>query len=97
MKAIILAAGYATRLYPITRDFPKSLLPIAGRPILEYTLEKVSACRDSATVYIVTNDKFLIFLRAGILNTPGAFLPRFSRKKRSLTIKPSRMKKDLAA
>ena len=58
MKAIILAAGYATRLYPLTRDFPKSLLPVADRPILEYTIEKVSACRDIETVYIVTNDKF---------------------------------------
>ncbi|MCK4649408.1 NDP-sugar synthase, partial [bacterium] len=38
MKALILAAGYATRLYPLTKDRPKPLLPIAGKPILEYIM-----------------------------------------------------------
>ncbi|MBA7658132.1 UTP--glucose-1-phosphate uridylyltransferase [subsurface metagenome] len=58
MKAIILAAGYATRLYPLTENFPKTLLPIAGKAILEYTLEKLSLCRDIDTIYLVTNNKF---------------------------------------
>ncbi len=58
MKAVILAAGYATRLYPLTRDTPKTLLPVAGRPILEYTLDKISDCCDIDQTYIVTNNKF---------------------------------------
>ncbi len=58
MKAIILAAGYATRLHPLTRDLPKSLLPVAGKPILEYTLEKIGECREIDRIYIVTNRKF---------------------------------------
>ncbi len=58
MTAIILAAGYATRLYPLTRDFPKTLLPVAGRPILEYTLDKLAECQDIERIYIVTNLKF---------------------------------------
>lgn len=58
MTAIILAAGYATRLYPLTQNFPKTLLPVAGRPILEYTLEKLAECQDIERIYIVTNRKF---------------------------------------
>jgi len=58
LTAIILAAGYATRLYPLTRDFPKTLLPVAGRPILDYTLEKLAECQDIERIYIVTNLRF---------------------------------------
>ena len=38
MKAVILAAGYATRLRPLTDDVPKPLLPVGGRPILDWIL-----------------------------------------------------------
>jgi len=58
VKAIILAAGYATRLYPYNKDLPKALLPIAGKPIIEYTIQKIAACRDIEKIYIVTNNKF---------------------------------------
>ena len=39
MKVIILAAGYATRLYPLTLTQPKPLLPVAGKPILDHIIE----------------------------------------------------------
>ncbi|PIN69863.1 hypothetical protein COV93_03810 [Candidatus Woesearchaeota archaeon CG11_big_fil_rev_8_21_14_0_20_43_8] len=58
IKAIILAAGYATRLYPLTLDKPKPLLPVAGKPIMEYILGKVSEVSDIDEVYVVTNNKF---------------------------------------
>jgi glucose-1-phosphate thymidylyltransferase len=58
LKAIILAAGYATRLYPLTKDTPKTLLPVAGKPILEYIVEQIAACRDIDRVYLVTNSRF---------------------------------------
>jgi glucose-1-phosphate thymidylyltransferase len=58
VKAIILAAGYATRLYPYTKDLPKALLPIAGKPIIEYTIQKIAECNDIEKIYIVTNNKF---------------------------------------
>lgn len=58
MKAIILAAGYATRLYPLTENFPKSLLPIAGRPLLEYTIGKIRSCPEIDQIFVVTNSKF---------------------------------------
>ena len=41
MKAIILAGGYARRLWPVTRHIPKQLLPVAGKPIIEYSIEKL--------------------------------------------------------
>ncbi len=41
MKALILAAGYGTRLYPLTKDKPKPLLPVAGQPMMEHILKKI--------------------------------------------------------
>ena len=56
MKAILLAAGYATRLYPLTHDFPKPLLPVGGKPILEWLVEDVG---DAVEEFIVvTNHRF---------------------------------------
>jgi len=58
MKAIILAAGYATRLYPLTINKPKALLPISGKPILNYIVEKIEKVKEIDEIFIVTNDKF---------------------------------------
>ncbi len=58
MKALILAAGYATRLYPLTRDKPKGLLPIAGRPMIEHILEKIESVEEIDEIYVVTNERF---------------------------------------
>ncbi len=58
MKALILAAGYGTRLYPLTKEYPKPLLPIAGRPIVEYIAEKLVKVKDLSEIVVVTNDKF---------------------------------------
>ena len=41
MKAIILAAGYATRLYPLTENFPKALLTVGGRPLLNHIVAQL--------------------------------------------------------
>lgn len=57
MKAVILAAGYATRLYPLTHDEPKHLLEIAGRPILDRLLDQLPL-DELETVFVVTNAKF---------------------------------------
>lgn len=58
MKLIILAAGYATRLYPLTLNQPKPLLPVAGKPMMEHVLDKVSGIGAIDHAYIVTNAKF---------------------------------------
>ncbi len=56
MKAIILAAGYATRLYPLTENFPKPLLNVGGKAILDWLIEDLSGSIDEFIV--VTNHKF---------------------------------------
>ena len=57
MKLIVLAAGYATRLYPLTLNRPKALLPVAGKPMLEHMLDAVEPIGFDGT-YLVTNAKF---------------------------------------
>lgn len=58
MKAIILAAGYATRLYPLTLNTPKALLPIAGKPMLDYLVEGIAETPEMTEVHIVSNHRF---------------------------------------
>src|ERR1700759_4104500 len=58
MKVLILAAGYATRLYPLTQTQPKPLLPVAGKPMIEYVLDNIEPIGGIDRVYVVTNDKF---------------------------------------
>ncbi|HSU56866.1 MAG TPA: sugar phosphate nucleotidyltransferase, partial [Candidatus Dormibacteraeota bacterium] len=58
MKVVILAAGYATRLYPLTLTQPKPLLPVAGKPMIEYVLDNLEPIGGIDRIYVVTNSKF---------------------------------------
>ena len=58
MNALILAAGYATRLYPLTLNKAKPLLAVGGKPIVEWVVDNLTNIPDLETVYIVTNNKF---------------------------------------
>ena len=58
MDAIILAAGYGTRLYPLTENTPKPLLTVAGKPLIEHIIRKLEQINSLDRIYIVTNDKF---------------------------------------
>ena len=57
MKVLILCAGYATRLYPLTLTQPKPLLPVAGKPMIEYVIDNIAPIGVDR-VYLVTNAKF---------------------------------------
>jgi len=58
MKAVILAAGYATRLYPLTKDRPKPLLDMGGKPVLEHLLAHIEKIDPLNGICIVANHKF---------------------------------------
>lgn len=58
MKAIILAAGYATRLYPLTKDFPKPLLEVGGQTILDYLIDQLKTIPELDHAYLITNARF---------------------------------------
>src|SRR5215217_6691440 len=58
MNALILAAGYATRLYPLTLNKAKPLLAVGGKPIVEWVVDNLGDIPDLEKVYVVTNDKF---------------------------------------
>ena len=72
MKLVVLAAGYATRLYPLTVDRPKALLPVAGRPMVEHVLARLATIPEIDRVYLVTNAKFARHFRewAGAYEPP---------------------------
>lgn len=57
MKALVLAAGYATRLYPLTLDRPKALLEVGGKPMLDRVVERLRPMGLEGVV-VVTNAKF---------------------------------------
>ena len=56
MKCIILAAGYATRLYPLTENFPKPLLKVGEKTILDWLIDDIG--READQFVVVTNHKF---------------------------------------
>ena len=55
MKAVVLAAGYATRLRPLTDTWSKELLPVGGRPILDWIVDAIAAVDEVDEIHVVTN------------------------------------------
>ena len=58
MKAIVLSAGYATRLYPLTKDTPKGLLPIGKKSILDFITDEIETIPEIDEMFIISNHKF---------------------------------------
>jgi glucose-1-phosphate thymidylyltransferase len=58
MKSLVLCAGYATRLYPLTKERPKPLLPVGGIPLLQRIADRVGELPDCDRLYVVTNRRF---------------------------------------
>lgn len=59
MICIVLAAGYATRLYPLTENFPKPLLPVGGKPLLNWLLENIDQIPEVTEFVVISNHKFI--------------------------------------
>lgn len=58
MKCVILAAGYATRLYPLTENFPKPLLKVGEKTILDWLIDDIDACGAVDGYIVISNHKF---------------------------------------
>lgn len=58
MQVIIPAAGYATRLYPLTKNRPKALLDVKGKPIIEHIIARLEELPGVREIFIVTNARF---------------------------------------
>ena len=58
MVCVILAAGYATRLYPLTEHFPKPLLEVGGKPILDWLIEDLENFGEIREYVVIANHKF---------------------------------------
>jgi glucose-1-phosphate thymidylyltransferase len=71
VKALILAAGYATRLYPLTLETPKHLLEIGGRPMVDWVLDRLDPLDGLDGIYLVTNGKFAPAFEAWAAQRPG--------------------------
>ena len=59
MKVLILAAGFSTRLYPLTKNFPKALLEVGGKPIIEYLTDELVQISKIDEMAIVSNKRYL--------------------------------------
>lgn len=58
MVAILLCAGFGTRLYPLTKNRPNALLDIAGKPVLDYQMEQLIKLPDVREIHVVMNSRF---------------------------------------
>ena len=59
MICLILAAGYATRMYPLTEYFPKPLLDVGGKTIIDWLIDDVESCANIKKYVVVSNHKFI--------------------------------------
>jgi len=89
--AIILAGGYAKRLWPLTKDKPKPLLPVAKRPVIEYILEKLRG-HGIECITISTNLRFESYFREWLATTNYQHIQIVADKSRSEEEKPGAVK-----
>jgi glucose-1-phosphate thymidylyltransferase len=75
VKALLLAAGYGTRLYPLTEDRPKTLLPVGGRPMLDWIADKIDEVASVDELHIVTNARFAASIESWAGTREGRLRP----------------------
>ncbi len=71
MKAIILVAGYATRLYPLTKTTPKPLLSVGGKPIIDYIVDEINTLDAVDSIFVISNHKFAEHFEKWAANKPN--------------------------
>ncbi len=64
MKCLILAAGYATRLYPLTENYPKPLLKVGEKTILDWLIDDIDSCGAVDEYVVISNHKFAAHFEA---------------------------------
>lgn len=93
MYAIVLAGGYATRLWPLTKGTPKALLPIAGKPILDYIVDKLEALYPPLdTIILSTNTYFQMQFENWFILNPYPNLKIIPDKSSNESEKPGAIK-----
>lgn len=70
MKCLILAAGYATRLYPLTENFPKPLLEVGNKTILDWLIDDIDSCGAVDEYVVISNHKFAHHFENWAANNP---------------------------
>jgi glucose-1-phosphate thymidylyltransferase len=76
MKALVLAAGYATRLRPLTDETAKPLLPLAGRPMIDFICDRIDEVSEVDELHVVTNSRFAAAFEAWAKARSGRLRPR---------------------
>ena len=74
MKCLILAAGYATRLYPLTENFPKPLLKVKDKAILDWLIEDIDSIKKVDEYVVISNHKFAPIFDSSEIASFGLFL-----------------------
>lgn len=75
MKALVLAAGYATRLRPLTDATAKPLLPVAGRPLLDYVCDRIDEVEEISELHVVSNARFVAAIKRWAESRQGRLRP----------------------
>lgn len=70
MICVVLAAGYATRLYPLTENFPKPLLEVGGKPILDWLLDDIAASEAISRYVVISNHRYVRHFEEWAANKP---------------------------
>jgi len=70
LKALVLAGGYGTRLYPLTRNLPKALLEVGGRPVISYLLDQLQQIAAIEEILLITNARFYPLFQDWVLRHP---------------------------
>jgi glucose-1-phosphate thymidylyltransferase len=70
MKAVVLAGGYATRLWPITKNRPKMFLPVGESAVVDHIFDALEADDRITEVYVSTNERFADDFRAHLAESP---------------------------